>query len=227
MTATLIEGVLSTSLEGTRVLVVDDHQVFAQLLSGALADAGMRPVGTATSAGQAVAMAQELRPDVVVMDIQLPGQDGLAATRRIREMLPDTVVAVVTAHQDPEWVVRAAQAGASGFVPKNGSLAEMIDVLTRLRAGHLIVAPSAFRSGQPSVRPVANDCPNLTRREHEVLVALGRGMAPKSIARVLGISVQTCRGYVKSLHTKLDVSSQLELVIRGQKLGLIGSPGAF
>src|SRR5687768_7032667 len=95
-----------------RVLVVDDHRTFAELLSGALEAGGMTSVGAASSTAQAVSMAEDLRPDIVVMDIQMGRDDGLAATRRIRELLPDTVVAVVTAHRDPDWVVRAAQAGA-------------------------------------------------------------------------------------------------------------------
>jgi DNA-binding NarL/FixJ family response regulator len=208
------------------VLVVDDHRIFAELLSVALAKAGLRPVGTATSAAQGIAMARELRPDVVIMDIQMPGVDGLAATRQIREMLPDTVVAVVTAHRDSDWVVRAAQAGASAFVPKNGSLDEMIDVLSRLRVDQMVIAPSAFVAGTPSLGPaVEDDAPALTPREREVLVLLGRGMPAKSVARVLGISVQTCRGYVKSLHAKLGVRSQVETVLRAQQLGLLGAPG--
>jgi DNA-binding NarL/FixJ family response regulator len=210
----------------TRVLVVDDHRTFAELLSGALAASGMDPVGTAYSAAQAVAMAEELQPDVVVMDIQMPHQDGLSATRRIRQVAPDAVVAVVTAHHDPDWVVRAAQAGASAFIPKDGSLSEMIDVLRRVQAGQMLVAPSTFahsRDGGAADHPAPGVRPQLTRREQEVLDCLGNGMQVKAIARVLGITLETCRGYVKSLHAKLGVRSQLEAVIKAQQLQLLGS----
>ncbi|MGY1689428.1 response regulator transcription factor [Geodermatophilus sp. SYSU D01105] len=215
-----------TRLDQTRVLVVDDHRTFAELLSGALAAAGMDAIGTANSAAQAVAMAQDLQPDIVVMDIEMPRQDGLAATRRIREVAPQAVVAVVTAHRDPDWVVRAAQAGASAFIPKDGSLAEMIDVLSRVQAGQMLVAPSTFSGGAtcaPQASPDRTVPPQLTRREQEVLDCLGRGMQVKAIARVLGITLETCRGYVKSLHAKLGVRSQLEAVVKAQQLGLLGS----
>jgi len=212
-------------LESVTVLVVDDHRIFADLLSGALTAAGMQPVGIATTAAQAVAMVRDLRPDIVVMDINMPRQDGLTATRRIRELSPDTRVAIVTAHQDPEWIIRAAQAGASAFIPKNGALDEMIDVLSRIAGENMVIAPSAFGTGAAAAPETPSAArPNLTRREQDVLDCLGRGMQAKAIARVLGISLETCRGYVKSLHTKLGVRSQLEAVIRAQELGLIGPP---
>jgi DNA-binding NarL/FixJ family response regulator len=213
----------STALLAPRVLVVDDHRTFAELLAGALQAAGMDVVGTAHSAAQAVSMTEDLRPDVVVMDIEMPREDGLSATRRLRQVAPDTVVAVVSAHRDPEWVVRATQAGASAFIPKDGSLTEMIDILTRVRAGQMLVAPSTFSSAPTTgTRPGPDELrPQLTRREQEVLDCLGRGMQVKGIARVLGISLETCRGYVKSLHAKLGVRSQLEAVVKAQQLGLL------
>src|SRR5215212_8884128 len=95
-----------------RVLVVDDHQTFADLLSLALSsEPDLQCVGTAGSAAEAVAMALDLKPDLVVMDIEMPRQDGLAATRRLREVLPELIIIVVTAHRDPQWVLRATQAG--------------------------------------------------------------------------------------------------------------------
>jgi DNA-binding NarL/FixJ family response regulator len=223
----LIQLDAEPAIDPVRVLVVDDHRTFAELLAGALEGAGMTAVGTAHSASEAVALSQRLQPDVVVMDIQMPHQDGLAATRRIREVAPNSVVAIVTAHRDPDWVVRSAQAGASAFIPKDGSLAEMLDVLARARAGQMLVAPSTFARRATAARAEGEPrepVPVLTRREREVLECLAQGMQVKAIARVLGITQETCRGYVKSLHTKLGARSQLEAVVRAQRLGLIGPP---
>lgn len=226
MTASPLPGAQAT--DRPRVLVVDDHRAFADLLSGALTASGMDCVGTANSAAQAVTMTAALAPDIVVMDIQMPREDGLSATRRIRDAAPGAVVAVVTAHRDPDWVVRAAQAGASAFIPKDGSLAEMLDVLGRVRAGQMLVAPSTFAGDRPeaaSNRGPGEAPPELTRREQQVLDCLGQGMQVKSIARVLGITSETCRGYVKSLHVKLGARSQLEAVVKAQQLGLLTSAG--
>ena len=212
-----------TATTPLRVMVVDDHQTFADLLSLALSsEPDLECIGTAGSAAEAVAMAVELKPDIVVMDIEMPRQDGLAATRRLREVVPDLVIVVVTAHRDPQWVLRATQAGASAFVPKNGSLPEMLDVLRRARNGGMLVAASAFGSAVSAPEPTfSGPKVELTQRERDVLHCLNRGMAPKAIARVLGISLHTCRGYVKSLLSKLGVSSQLEAVVTAQRLGLI------
>ena len=107
-----------SSVTPTTVVIVDDHRSFAELLAAALENVPGMTVGIATNPVRGLALVEELRPKVVVMDIQLPRQDGLVATRRIREVAPDTIVAVVTAHHDPQWVARAAQAGASAFIPR-------------------------------------------------------------------------------------------------------------
>lgn len=204
------------------VLVVDDHRSFGDLLSAALATVPrMRCIGTATTAAQGVDLAARLRPDIVVMDIEMPGQNGLTATRQILAASPGTAVAVMTAHRDPQWVSRAAQAGASGFIPKDGSLAEMIGVLRSLTPGQMVVAPSTF-ARSTAVTDDQHDGPRLTEREREVLQLLGKGMTAAGIGRVLGISLNTSRGYIKTLHAKLGVTTQLEAVVRAQHLGLIG-----
>ena len=122
---------------------------------------------------------------------------------------PDVVVVVVSAHRDPTWVVRATQAGASAFAPKSGSLSEMLSVLCGARNGTMLVAPSLFTNTASSPES-SKPSTKLTDREHAVLKLMGQGMSASPIARVLNISVHTCRGYVKTIHAKLDARSQLE-----------------
>jgi DNA-binding NarL/FixJ family response regulator len=208
----------------SRVLIVDDHQTFAELLALAL---GSQPdfdcAGTAATGAAAVEMALRLKPDMVVMDIELGLESGLDVTRQIRAAVPDTIVVVVSAHRDADWVGRSAQAGASAFVPKSGSLDEMLSVLREARQGAMLVSASMYVA--TPARPSAIDAGvgSLTVREGEVLTLMGKGVAPVGIARTLGISVNTCRGYVKSIHLKLGVRSQLEAVVKAQRLGIIGA----
>ena len=208
------------------ILVVDDHRSFADLLAAALNNVpGLRCVGTARTAAEGISRAAELRPTIAVVDLQMPHQDGLYATRLIREATPDTMIAMISDHREQEWVSRSAKAGASAFLTKAGSLAEMIDVLRRATPGRMLVAQSTYRN-QPSSSPshTADDIrPALTPRESEVLRHLGRAIPADGIAQVMGISLNTSRGYLKSVLSKLGASSQLEAVVKAQKIGLIGS----
>jgi DNA-binding NarL/FixJ family response regulator len=226
MTATVLDkdgNVEGVELRQARVLVVDDHRSFAEMLSWALQSVpGMESVGVATSAAQGVAMATELQPDIVVMDIEMPGVDGISATERIRVAAPDAVIAVLTAHCTGEWLFKAAHAGASAFIAKNGSVGEMIGMLGRAQRGHMLVAESAFDA--PDIAPgkfVSAAAPAVTPREHEVLQFMGQGLKAGEIAAVLGITVYTCRGYIKALLKKLGANNQLEEVLKAQNVGLI------
>jgi DNA-binding NarL/FixJ family response regulator len=137
------DGAAAPATGKVRVLIVDDNRSFAGLLASSLDTVeGVECVGTASSAAEGFAQVAELVPSVVVMDIMMPGVDGLAATRELRQISPATAVAVVSAHKDGDWIARAEDAGASAYIPKGGSLDEMIEVLKTACPGAMVVAPS-------------------------------------------------------------------------------------
>jgi DNA-binding NarL/FixJ family response regulator len=208
-----------------RVLVVDDHRIFAELLVSALTrEPDFACVGIASTAASAVDLALRETPDLVVMDIRLGQDSGLAVARRIREVLPDVVVVVVSQHHGTQWVSRALEAGASAFAAKSGSFDEMLSVLRNAAIGSMMVSPSTFEEPPPSEQPVFEGIQPLSAREREILGLMAEALAPQDIAPRLHISVNTCRGYVNSIRAKLGVRTQLEAVIKAQRLGLIGPP---
>jgi DNA-binding NarL/FixJ family response regulator len=143
----------STPTEGVRVLIIDDNRSFADLLASALGTVdGIDCVGTASSAAEGFARLAELSPSVVLMDLIMPGLDGLAATRELARISPGTAVAVVSAHSDQAWVARAQDAGAAAYIPKGGPLTEMIDMIRTVRPGPMVLVPSS-RLRRPQDRP--------------------------------------------------------------------------
>ena len=220
-----------------RVMVVDDHQTFAELLAEALGrQAGVRCVAIATTATDAVRLAREATPDVVIMDVELPDGDGFAATTAILEDRPETRVIVLTAHTDLAFVQRAERAGATAFLPKDGSLADMLDTLYNAVPG-TFECRSPVVSGLPDVPVGAGSggraradgttalLQPLTPRESDVLTLMARGHDVRAISVELGVTELTCRGYVKSILSKLGVHSQLQAVVVAWRLGLVDQDG--
>lgn len=208
------------------VLVVDDHELFAEALALLLRGRpDVRLLGTAREADEALARCETDPPDVVLMDVDLPGMDGIEATRRIRASCPQTKVVVVTGLDDPALVARAIAAGACGYVPKTRAPDEIVDVVRRAVAGELVMpethlAPvlaelEAGRSA-PSAGAVLR---RLTPREGEILRALAAGDGIAEIAARLGISVLTVQSHVKNILAKLGVHSRLEAVTLAWRSG--------
>ena len=205
-----------------RVLVVDDHRTVADALSLAVAaQPDMASVGPARGAAEALTLIDRAPPDAIVMDVHLDDGDGIELTRRVTGDHPHVRVIVLTAHVTSELLDRAAEAGACALLPKGGALADLIDTLRTAPRGGFAVHPLLLRTlmakgprgrGAPSV---------LTSREQEVLALLAEGRDPTTIARTLGISVSTCRGYIKGILVKLDAHSQLEAVLIALRRKLI------
>ncbi|MDT5040882.1 MAG: hypothetical protein QOE51_1867 [Actinoplanes sp.] len=205
------------------VLVVDGHQTFAELLGVALrGQPDLRYVGHARNGEQALRLAAELRPDVILLDPELPDADGIAIAEMLRHRQPDTRVVILTASSEATLVGRATAAGAAGFLSKNGALGDVLHAVHTAHGGGMTVSTDILarllRSTSPVVGPRGG---GLTAREHEVLELMGSGLDPRAIARRLGISVHTCRGYVKAVLAKLDAHSQLEAVAVATRRGLL------
>jgi DNA-binding NarL/FixJ family response regulator len=207
------------------VLVVDDHQTFADLLAIALrAEPSLSYVGHAGTSAEARELVARLRPDVVLMDVQLPDSDGISTTEQLVAEHPQLRVVILTAHAEPSMVARAAVAGACGFLPKDGALRDVLQALRTAHRGGMVV-PAHLLAGvlNASTERAARPAPTsmLTSREREVLQLMARGLDARAISGGLGISVHTCRGYVKSILAKLDAHSQLEAVMKAIRLGLL------
>lgn len=205
----------------SRVMVVDDHRTFAELLARALdAEDDIVCVGHASNADEAIRLVGELHPDVVLMDLELPGRDGISVTAQLTAEYPDLKVLILTAHAGTGALTRAGAAGACGFLAKDGSLDEVLDALRTAHCGSLVLT-SHLAAGFAEKPSSQGPDIGLTPRELEVLRLLGQGRDPRGIARELGVSLHTCRGYVKCVLAKLDVHSQLEAVVVASRSGLI------
>jgi DNA-binding NarL/FixJ family response regulator len=214
------------------VLLADDQSMvragFRMILES---EPAIEVVGEAENGEQAVAAARRLRPDVVMMDIQMPGEDGLTATRRITEdeALGCRVVILTTFERD-EYVFEALQAGASGFLIKNAPPEELIQAVRVVAAGDALLAPSVTRRiiEQFARRPVAPEVraqlESLTQREREVLVMLARGNSNAELAAELFVSEGTIKTHVSSLLAKLGLRDRVQAVVLAYESGLV-TPG--
>ena len=212
-----------------RIMVVDDHAVVRSglmlLLDG---KHDMSVVGEAADGDEALAVAAELRPDVVLMDLSMPhGRDGLSATTELKKLLPDKAVLFLTMHDDEEYLFRAIQAGASGYILKSAPHEELLAAIQHIAQGHAYLHPSAtkqlmsvyldkFKNGEH-----AGTYESLTDREREILAKVAQGYSNKEIAEQLIISVKTVESHKSNLMEKLDLKTRPDLVKFAMKKGLL------
>ncbi|HEY8478639.1 MAG TPA: response regulator transcription factor [Spirillospora sp.] len=220
-----------------RVVLADDQPLVRAGLRVLIADTPeMEIVGEAGTGAEAVRLVEETRPDVVLMDIRMPGMDGIEATRRITGRHDAARVLILTTFDDDDYVYGSLRAGASGFLVKDMALEEILSAIRVVARGDALIAPSvtrrlieefAARPGPvPPTEPVspAGSVPaasSITAREREVLTLVGRGLSNHEIADELVISVATAKAHVARLLTKLDARDRVHLVIIAYELGLV------
>ena len=217
-----------------RILIADDHPVFRfglRALLDAIPDTDV--VGDATTGEAAIALAAEVQPDVVLMDINMPGIGGIEAVRRIRTAQPDVGVLMVTMLED-DSVFAALRAGARGYVVKGAEPAEVLRAIRVVADGEAIFSPTIaermlhFFAAQPAAlrdRVRSSDHPafaELTEREREVLELIARGLTNSAIAERLVISQKTVRNYITEIFSKLQVADRAQAIIRARDAGLGG-----
>jgi len=223
----------TTGSARVRILLVDDQPLVRASLRMVVTDApDLEVVAEAGNGAEAVQLARELRPDVVVMDIRMPGMDGLEATRRIVSADEHCRVLILTTFDDDECVYGALRAGASGFLVKDMALDDILGAVRVVAVGDALLAPSVtrrliadFSAARPSTTPAPATPPAelsaITDRETQVLTLIGQGLSNTEIATALCLSVTTVKTYVSRLLSKLNARDRVQLVILAYEAGLV------
>lgn len=214
--------------EPIRVLIADDHPVYRDGLARLLADlGGFDVVGAASDGAEAVALAQDLAPDVIVMDLRMPGVDGIEATRRITATSPHIGVVVLSMFEDDELVFAAVRAGARGYLLKDADDEQVGAVVRGIARGEAIFGPGTAQrlldllTRSPAPRATTIELfPELTSREREVLELLAQGRRNTDIAETLFLSERTVRNYVSNIFTKLQVADRAQAIAAARDAGI-------
>ena len=212
-----------------RVLLADDHALFREGLAGIIASQpDLEVVGEANDGLEAVVKAQELKPDLILMDVQMPGMDGLEATRQIKQVLPETIIVMLTVRDDDEKLFEALKNGAQGYLLKEIRSQEMLAMLRGAMQGEAALSPSLAGRVLAEFRRLSKhgiadheDDSGLTEREQQVLAQVSQGATDKEIAETLTISLNTVKTHIRNILSKLQVSSRREAAKVAKSKGLV------
>jgi len=205
-----------------RILLADDHQMFTQSLRSVLEREKFEVVGEATDGHEAVKLAEKHRPDIAVLDLGMPGLNGLSAAREIEKVSPDTKTIILTSHPDEQYVVDALRAGATGYVLKTRASADLVAAIREVSRGSLYLSEGVSRDALRS--HLANEEKSvgvLSGREREVLQLIAEGKSTKEIAALLSLSVKTIETHRTRLMAKLGIHETAGLVRYAIRKGFI------
>jgi DNA-binding NarL/FixJ family response regulator len=215
-------------MEKARVLLVDDHSLFREGLAGIIsAQPDMQVVGEANDGLEAFVKAQELKPDLILMDVQMPGMDGIEAVRQIKQVLPATIIVMLTVRGDDNMLFEALKNGAQGYLLKEIRSPSMLEMLRGALRGEAALSPdlagrvlSEFRRLSKGGIPEKEE-DALTEREHQVLLQASKGATDKEIAAVLNISLNTVKTHMRNILAKLQVRTRREAARAAQAKGIL------
>lgn len=212
----------------TRVLIADDHPLFRQSVRTVLEnEPGFEVIGEASDGVEAVKMTDELFPDIVLMDITMPGLDGLEATRQIKAGHPEIAVLVLTIHDDEQHAVEILEAGAAGYLTKSVFGEDIVHAIHGVVSGEMVLSPSIGKRllklaerfpRKPTPLPAGE---KLSTRELQILKLAAQGMSNKAIAAELGFTLRTVKRNLDIIFSKLHVSSRTEAVVTGLRAGFL------
>jgi DNA-binding NarL/FixJ family response regulator len=224
----MADGAGAGSEPRTRVMVVDDHPMWRDSVSRDLSDAGFEVVAATGEGAQAMRIATSVRPDVVVLDLQLPDVGGVDVTRGLLSAYPAAKVLILSASGEHRDVLGAVKAGATGYILKSASRAEFLDAVLRTGAGDAVFSPGLAGLVLGEFRRLASDpapgTPRLTEREAEILRMVGTGMSYKQIAERLVLSHRTVQNHVQNTLSKLHLHNRVDLVRYAIEHGLDTGP---
>lgn len=206
-----------------RILLVDDHKILREGIRRGFESAGHEVVGEASNGLEAIELALETRPEIVIMDLSMPVMDGVTATAEIRRQLPETQVVVLTMHDDVDRTRQALDAGANGYLSKGSSFSEVLATVEAVSNGETGLSPalavSMLRAAKDAVP--GPDGPLLSDRQVEILQSIADGETTKQVARSLGIAQKTVHNHLNAIYRRLDTQSLTHAVLSAVRLGII------
>ena len=211
-----------------RILIADDHPLLREALCKTLSDVeDMEVVGEAGDGEEAISLASQLKPDIVIMDIMMPKISGIEASKQIKNVAPNIAILVLTAYDDDNYVLGLLEAGAAGYLLKSARGQDLVGAIRAIQAGESVLHPHIIEKllKRAMGKQVGNLEPKVTElisdREMEILMVLASGMSNKQIAEKLCLSLRTVKAHMSNIFTKMNVASRSEALIEGLRLGLI------